>query len=280
MQVGDGGDALKLRRRAEAGDVAGVEFPAHRVVAEAPEQAQARRDPLQRAGRGAVGQLRHAFDRRRGVEARHLQKQAVDDGDVQARVMDHHRAGGRDPVEVVSGQARAPEMQGVEAPAVEQLVGIGYRRGGGREPPGDGLDRAQARHVAPVRAAPVARAHIGLPPERALHHVGMALDEARQQDLLYETAIDPRIDAGDVLGRPHRQHAAAPHRHVRGDGPRGIHRDDPPRLEDRDVARHGCPRHVTEDAGRFHDSLAPDAGDEGSQDAALRDGGAYGYDRR
>jgi hypothetical protein len=77
VQVGDGGDALQLRGRTEPGHVGGVEGPAHRVVAEPPEQAQPGGDPLQFAGRGAVRQLRHAVDGGGFIEARHLQEQAV-----------------------------------------------------------------------------------------------------------------------------------------------------------------------------------------------------------
>ena len=157
VQVGDGGDALELRGRAEPGHVVRIQGPAHRVVAEPPEQAQPRGDALQLAGRGAVRQLRHAVDGRGGVEARHLQKQAVDVGDVQAGVVDHHRPGCGDPVEVVPGQARAAEMQRVEAPAVEQLVRVGDGPGGLRKPGHDGArwsPRPGTRRPSGLRRSP------------------------------------------------------------------------------------------------------------------------------
>lgn len=269
MQVGDGGDALQLRGRTEPGHVGGVEGPAHRVVAEPPEQAQPGGDPLQFAGRGAVRQLRHAVDGGGFIEARHLQEQAVDVGDVQAGVVDHHRPGGRDPVEVVPGQARAAEMQRIEAPAVEQLVRIGDGPVRLREPVHDGADVVQARHAAPVRAAAVAGADIGLAPEGALHHVGVPLDEAGEDDLVGEAAVRNRVEPVELGLRPDHQHAPVLHGDMRRVRPRRVHRDDPPGLEEGDLARHGCPRHGAQDVGRSPGPLAPDVGDEGSQGAAV-----------
>ena len=240
-EVGEGGDADTPGEASESTEGVGGahrrEEAQHRLAGE-----RHRRGFPELADRVAVGVLGHALDSGVGVDAGSPHEGGVDRGEVEAGVDHEDRPRRRHPVEVGGDEPLAGEVDGVEAPGQERLVGVGDLGVESGEPVEHVGDRAAPGPVAAVGVGPGEVADVGELPHGALEGVRVGLDEAGEQDPVGEPAVDAAVvGRGQPVGVADREHATVAH----GDGGCGRRRrvqrvDDPGRV-DRGGRHEGAP---------------------------------------
>ena len=147
-------------------------------------------------------------------------------GDVEIGVDDHDGPLRRNPVDIGQNHASAAEIDRVETPG-EQRGALGQSLLVRLQCRHHLVDALQAGRRLAVRARAVEVADIGELPNAALEGVAVALDKAGQDNLVGEARVELDLaPAPEFLERARTEDAAVAHRHVRGEGTVGIHRDD------------------------------------------------------
>ncbi|MNE45346.1 hypothetical protein D3C80_1396260 [compost metagenome] len=146
----------------------------------------------------------------------------------------HHRARGRDLVQLLHRHARGAEVDGVEPPGKQRLVGVGELGLGFAQARDQGFEALQAGPQAAVRAAPVVIAGVDEIPHAAFEQVGVAFDQPGHQHLVGKAGVERgRAPALQLLGAAHAEDAAFAHGHMGRFGLHGVHGDDFPGLKNR-----------------------------------------------
>ena len=168
------------------------------------------------------------------------QCRAVAVDDVAAGVDHAHRPRGRHAVQVLAHAATVVEVDRVEAPAGQRRGGVGQRGLGVVQSLQHRIERLGAGPGPAVRIAAVEEAAVDEAPERTFHQVAVAFHQPRHQHLGGQPVVQ-RVGAParQFFQRTHAEDAAVAHRHVRGERPRRVHRDDLAGREYRGL--HGLP---------------------------------------
>src|SRR5262249_25031470 len=118
-----------------------------------------------------------------------LERAGVDVHDVATGMHDADRTVRRDAVEIVSRHAAVVEVDRVERPPGERLLGIGELCGGLGQTRDDRIDRFESAPGLAVRISAIEKAAVYEAPLHALADMAVSFNQARHQDLVGKRRI-------------------------------------------------------------------------------------------